>query len=96
MTDKELIEKFVGVEDLPYRGLYFNYPFNTVWNWLMKSVEKIERLGYDVHIDGFNCYISEGTPQGDGGKYLSDEESLISKIDATYKAVVTFLKLNVW
>ena len=60
--------------------------FHTDWNWLMEVVEKIESLGVVVEIRDNVCYI-ETTPID----YYSELEE--TKIQATYKAVVEFIKL---
>ena len=60
--------------------------YHKSWSWLMTVVEKIEEE-YDIQIDGDVCtvYCSQN----------SIKEIIIvgdSKIDATYKAVVEFIK----
>lgn len=69
--------------------------YNRSWKWLMPVVEKIEALPhvYNVDIDGTNCIISSGTPQGDGGnlfKVLFDIDGK-TKLEATYNAVTEFI-----
>lgn len=59
--------------------------YDTDWNWLMQVVEKIESLGIVVEIRENVCYIE--TSQGN---YTSELEE--TKIQATYKAVVEFIK----
>ena len=59
--------------------------YHTDWNWLMQVVENIESLGIVVEIRENVCYIE--TSQGN---YTSELEE--TKIQATYKAVVEFIK----
>jgi hypothetical protein len=68
--------------------------YDTSWDWIMPVVEKIESIVTEVEICNSTCVISNGTPQGDGGKFY---ETIVdsygtSKIDATYKAIVDFIK----
>lgn len=71
-----------NIEDL-FRFMGYNY--HNDWNWLMEVVEKIESLGVVVEIRDNVCYI-ETTPID----YYSELEE--TKIQATYKAVVEFIK----
>lgn len=107
-TDNELIAEFMGGYnyDPDTRVLGLNIPhmddqwfdikeiqYHTSWDWLMPVVEKIESLGYDTDICGNNCMISEGTPQGDGGKYFRAmiDVDKYPKIVSVYEAVVEFI-----
>lgn len=61
--------------------------FNISWDWLMPVVEKIESTqpeGYNTLIEGANCWI-ETEP-------ISFEGMGKTKLEATYKAVVEFIK----
>ena len=51
------------------------------WNWLMKVVEKIESLDYNITIQYKNCYI-------DIDKDLQIDTFSKSKIEAVYNACV--------
>jgi hypothetical protein len=69
-----------------------NYPFevselnyDTDWNRLMLVVDKIESLGVCVEIRENVCYIETST-----NNYYSELEE--TKIQATYKACVEFVK----
>lgn len=62
-----------------------NLQYQDDWNLLMEVVEKIESLGIVVEIRENVCYIE--TSQGN---YTSELEE--TKIQATYKAVVEFVK----
>jgi len=59
--------------------------FHSDWNWLMEVVEKIESLNVVVEIRENVCYIE--TSQND---YTSELE--LTKIQATYKACIEFIK----
>lgn len=74
------------------------FRYDRSWDWIMPVVQKIESLGYGTEIvaaPGYECHISEGTTQGDGGKFfdsISYVENTATKIEAVYKAVVEFIK----
>ena len=61
--------------------------FNTSWDWLMPVVKKIESTqpeGFNTLIEGNNCWIETNGISFEGmGK---------TKIEATYKAVIEFIK----
>lgn len=59
--------------------------FEYDWNWLMQVVDKIESLGVVVEIRENVCYIETST-----NNYYSELEE--TKIQATYKACVEFVK----
>ena len=97
MEDNKLIAEFMGYEPNE-NGIYpiicqnegkgwhlETMKFHYDWNWLMTVVEKIESLGVVVEIRENVCYIE--TSQGN---YTSELEE--TKIQATYKAVVGFIK----
>ncbi len=76
-ADNELIAEFMG-----YRPAVEDISINaydTSWDWLMPVVEKIEGLGY-FYSDSDGERIQVTNIQGK------------SKIEATYKAVVEFIK----
>lgn len=61
--------------------------FDESWDWLMPVVEKIESQqaeGYNILIEGANCWIET---QG-----ISFEGMGMTKLEATYKAVLEFIK----
>ena len=64
--------------------------FNSDWNWLMKVVDKIESLGYDVNIKGISCNI---TPILSSeiivGLVLGDKSR---KIELVYLSCIEFVK----
>jgi hypothetical protein len=59
--------------------------FHSDWNWLMEVVEKIESLKVIVEIRENVCYIETSSKN-----YYSELED--TKLQATYKAVVEFIK----
>lgn len=108
MTDNELIAEFHGWKHSPTpkgkgAGLW-NFPewgksayksnafcYNDSWDWLMAVVEKIERgVGMEnvVSIDWSGCRI-----QIDGSSDICrDTFGALTKLEATYNAVVAFIR----
>lgn len=82
----EVYDKIAGI-DAPKEN---ELKFHISWDWLMLVVEKIESLkeSWEVDIFGNSCEI--GIPK----KFNIDEIMFEAetKIKATYKAVVTFIK----
>ena len=64
--------------------------FHKSWDWLMPVVEKIESLGYNIHIRDCDCVIYNWTDKSTDK--LLNIESGKGKRDSTYKAVVEFIK----
>lgn len=105
-TDNELIAEFMGFKpqkselgntyshpDLMgvYGGVGMKLKYDTSWDWLMPVVEKIESLldkfrGETIDISRNRCTIT-----GNDNRSLFDLRAK-SKIEATYIAVVTFIK----
>lgn len=90
-----LIAEFMGI-DTAFDGRFSINPitkyggwelmvYHSDWNWLMEVVKKIESLNVVVEIRENVCYI-ETTPQN----YTSELGP--TKIQATYKACVEFIK----
>ena len=106
MKDNRLIAEFMGekftdtsgvVQGLNYKliekkhGKGNNgFRFHTSWDWLMPVVEKIESLGYELMIAESRCKINHNTD------YSIEEviniDIIGSKREATYQAVVEFIK----
>ena len=71
-----------GVEVLTVGLIEDDFEYDFSWDWLMPVVEKIENhLGYAVTIVQNSCYT-----ESMGG------EERDSKLEATYKTVVEFIK----
>lgn len=103
MTEKEILEgnlliaEFMKVDfSLPYMwrpGAFIEFTvdhltYHKSWDWLMPVVEKIESLYYEVYIDGCSCEISTS-----GYEWVTHCECLEkTKIKATYKACIEFIK----
>ena len=98
MNDNKLIAEFMGYEvkhgkcySPKYNdGTIAPMQFDTSWDWLMPVVENIENLGYELIITESRCKINHNTDH-------SIEEAINidiigSKIEATYQAVVEFIK----
>jgi len=63
--------------------------FHTDWNWLMEVVEKIEDLNYSIEINkqeenDYQCLVVK--------KNILIQEFSNTKIEATYKACILFIK----
>lgn len=98
IESNRLIAEFMGAEN-PYHKGHFTSPdgkahtpetmkYHISWDWLMPVVEKIEGLSgsMSVYIYKDGCQI-EGRFNG-----YNKTERAKTKIEATYKAVVEFIK----
>jgi hypothetical protein len=94
MSDNELIAEFMGFpltkKSRTFSGTghdieipFMRWKYHESWDWLMPVVEKIEHEGYEVDIYKNCCEI----PTGDMIRTVE-----ASKIEATHKAVVEFIK----
>ena len=63
--------------------------FNSSWDWLMSVVERIENFGYEFIIVESRCYLKHNTDHSI--EELFHIETIGSKIDTTYKAVLKFI-----
>lgn len=63
--------------------------FNSSWDWLMSVVERIENFGYEFIIVESRCYVKHNTDHSI--EELFHIETIGSKIDTTYKAVLKFI-----
>lgn len=70
-----------GVDELKY---------HTDWNWLMEVVERIENFGFEFFIVESRCKIAHNTDHSI--ETIIDFEIIGTKLQATYKAVVEFIK----
>ena len=100
MNDNKLIAEFMGLEFSKgeyYRPLYNSgdwipqdeLQYHISWDWLMPVVEMIESLGYEFIIVESRCYVKHNTDHSI--EELFHIETIGSKIDTTYKAVVKFI-----
>ncbi len=83
---------FNGFGTYEFKGSFYGslkLKFHNDWNWLMKVVEKIESLGYDVFINTCVCRITDV-----GQDILEDIETFNyeNKKQAVYNACVEFIK----
>lgn len=62
-----------------------SFKYDSDWNWLMEVVDKIESLKVVVEIRENVCYIETSA-----NNYYSELED--TKLQATYKAVLVFIK----
>lgn len=103
MKDNKLIAEFMGYHYVAettsthdyfmVKGRYirpYGIIFDTDWNWLMKVVEKIENFGFEFFIVESRCKIAHNTDHSI--ETIVDFEIIGTKIQATYKAVVEFIK----
>tara|TARA_B110000977_G_C10706451_1_gene349481 strand:- start:214 stop:555 length:342 start_codon:yes stop_codon:yes gene_type:complete len=63
--------------------------FHSSWDWLMPVVEKIENFGYEFIIVESRCYVKHNTDHS--VEELFHIETIGSKLDTTYDAVVQFI-----
>ena len=105
MKNNKLIAEFMGVNVItlddvrknkdPYHSSSDGYlkddlKYHSSWDWLMPVVEKIENLGYEFTIIESRCNINHNTDHSE--EELFHIETLGSKLDTTYQAVVKFIK----
>ena len=64
--------------------------YHSSWDWLMPIVEKIESLGYEFIIAESRCNINHNTDHS--VEELFHIETVGSKLDTTYQAVIQFIK----
>jgi hypothetical protein len=100
----KLIAEFMGFVESPTTNKYWtkrssegfgigelvDLKYNIDWNWLMEVVEKIENFGFEFFIVESRCRIANNTDKSI--ETIIDFEIIGTKIQATYKAVVEFIK----
>jgi hypothetical protein len=93
LSDEDL--EYIYELDGPLESYYEKLKFDTSWEWLMPVVEKIQELGYDVHIYGeankglsawSYCDIIKD------GVFIWEGVHEKSKIKTTWQAVTEFIK----
>lgn len=66
--------------------------FHNDWNWLIEAVEKIERLGFLVHIDTVDG-VKIFNPKTQDMVFVTwKSREFTTKFESTYEAVVEFIK----
>ena len=101
--NNKLIAEFMGIESYPNRGYTMfifeednhrtdiDLHYHTSWNWLMPVIEKINTMDdYRFSVQIHHCLTDICDTNG-GVKYIVDEQGH-ETIEATYKAVVEFIK----
>lgn len=96
MSDNELIAEFMGRRYGKNADKNGYLKYNTSWDHLMPVVEKIENGSYKTFNFGFKIgmhdWVSVYSRQGTGEFTEFSEFIGPSKLDATHKAVVHFIK----
>ena len=91
----DLIEIFQEVEADDSDAKHFFTPeemeFHKNWNWLMPVVEKIEKEGFKSTIENQWAGFDGRTDETDG-LWIDSKTPCNTKLEATYKAVVEFIK----
>jgi hypothetical protein len=79
-------------------GYSHQLEYNTSWDWLMPVVDKIEKLGFDSRIhgnnsdDGYLCDFIQDNTNNEISCFVTWQDNGGTKIEATFKAVVEFIK----
>jgi hypothetical protein len=102
-TENKLIAEFMGLETSD--GCYFEHltkegkrelthyillEYHISWDWLMPVVEQIENFGFEFIIAESRVKIKHNTDYSINE--LLNIDIVGTKIDATYKAVMQFIK----
>lgn len=102
LEDKHLIAKFngdcfdTGLEPAYYINFNIEYrledsKYHIFWDWLMPVIEKIEILTGNFRIVN-NVAIIDGDDKDGSIKNFDEKIIGTSKIDASYKMVIKFIK----
>ena len=86
----ELIAEFMDMEDHQEMGKYVTPNYHNSWDWLMPVVDKIENFGFEFIISENRVKIKHNTDHS--LEELFHSETIGSKLNTTYKAVVEFIK----
>ena len=86
----ELIAEFMDMEDHQEMGKYVTPNYHNSWDWLMPVVDKIENFGFEFIISENRVKIKHNTDHSI--EELFHSETIGSKLNTTYKAVVEFIK----
>jgi predicted acetyltransferase len=88
--NNKLIAEFMDFPDLGTEGDFSYLKYHKSWDRLMPVVDKIENFGYEFIIVENRCYIKHNTDHS--VEELFHIETIGSKLDTTYKAVLKFIK----
>ena len=98
-NNNKLIAEFLGIQvEEGQERIYINglgtklieETFNTDWNWLMEVVDKIDSLGYIFKLQGNSATFFKNKTFKE--PIWNDSFIGNTKIEATYNAVVEFIK----
>jgi hypothetical protein len=93
MNDNKLIAEFM---DLKSTGLSIykesDYKYHTSWDWLMPVVEKIDEVSDENTL--FKIEYNRAFVEDIENYYIFIDVTASSRLEATYKAVVEFIKNN--
>ena len=93
MNDNKLIAEFM---DLKSTGLSIykesDYKYHTSWEWLMPVVEKIDEVSDENTL--FKIEYNRAFVEDIENYYIFIDVTASSRLEATYKAVVEFIKNN--
>ena len=91
MNDNKLIAEFM---DLKSTGLSIykesDYKYHTSWDWLMPVVEKIDEVSDENTL--FKIEYNRAFVEDIENYYIFIDVTTSSRLEATYKAVVEFIK----
>ena len=87
----ELIAEFMDMEDHQEMSKYVTPNYHTSWDWLMPIVERIETFGFEFIISENRVKIKHNTDHSIEELFFH-AETIGSKLNTTYKAVVEFIK----
>ena len=88
----KIIANFMNNENYQEMGDYITPNYSISWGLLMPVVEKIESLGYRVEISHNECLIESLKDLGNSKINSGIGEIESTKLKATYKAVIEFIK----
>ena len=96
LENNKLIAEFmgvkIGVDSYSWRigcietlkETHLNY--HSEWGWLMPVLEKLENLGYEININGNECYVLQPNIKG---KLVTHCKNWTNKLETIYNSVVS-------
>lgn len=60
--------------------------YHKEWDWLMPVVDKLEELGYEININGNDCYVQQPNRKG---RLVIHCKNWINKLQCVYQAVIS-------